>query len=856
MAIIKCKMCGGDLEILEDSTVCECAYCGTRQTVPSADNEKKLTLFARAGRFLRECEFDKAAGVYESIIADFDQEAEAYWGLILCRYGIEYVDDPATGKKVPTCHRSSFESVMDDADFERVMDFADPIARRVYRDEAKAIEELRKDILAVSSKEEPYDVFISYKEKADNGERTVDSVIAQDIYKALTDEGFRVFFSRISLEDKLGTEYEPYIFAALNSAKVMLVVGTDYDHFNAVWVKNEWSRFLKLIAKGNKKTLIPVFRDVDAYDMPKEFRHLTAQDMGKVGAMQDLVRGVEKILGKKQAEPAVAQQVVVAGGPNVTAMLDRGRLALEDGEWDKARAYFDQALNMDAKCADAYLGFALGELKLKHEAALAKLPEGRKVVDTNASFQKFLRFASGERLQQILALLEMAQAEKQKREDAARAEKKALAALRQEREEAQRRLAAEQRQHRMEEAEARSVFREEQPALRKRIAPAQGIIAAGGQHVAAVTEDGKILVAGKNDSGQCDVSDWNDIISVAVSGGCTIGLKTDGSLLAVGEDPYKQCDVSQWKNIAVVAASGGHTVGLQYGGKVMAVGKNDCGQCNVTDGEWENITAVAVSDHHTVGLRSDGAVIAVGKNDRGQCNVSEWRSIVAIAANNANTIGLLNDGGVLAAGDAIAVRGVQRWKEIVAISASDSYVVGLKADGTVEVCTITGGHFSFADWNDIVAVAACKSFVIGLRADGTIKTAGIMIADRKTIAGWKLFDSLESLVAKRQTAVEREKTREKKKKLEQVTSELDEIRAEQESLQKEKTALEQEMNSLKGLFTGKRRKEIEVKLNEIEKNLKEVLIRQSKQLQKQADFKIQYEQAKSKLEAFDAEKGE
>ena len=136
MAIIKCKMCGGDLEILEDSTVCECAYCGTRQTVPSADNEKKLTLFARAGRFLRECEFDKAAGVYESIIADFDQEAEAYWGLILCRYGIEYVDDPATGKKVPTCHRSSFESVMDDADFERVMDFADPIARRVYRDDA------------------------------------------------------------------------------------------------------------------------------------------------------------------------------------------------------------------------------------------------------------------------------------------------------------------------------------------------------------------------------------------------------------------------------------------------------------------------------------------------------------------------------------------------------------------------------------------------------------------------------------------------------------------------------------------------------------------------------------------------
>ena len=56
----------------------------------------------------------------------------------------------------------------------------------------------------------------------------MDSVIAQDIYKALTDEGYRVFFSRISLEGKLGAEFEPYIFAALNGAKVMIIVGTDY----------------------------------------------------------------------------------------------------------------------------------------------------------------------------------------------------------------------------------------------------------------------------------------------------------------------------------------------------------------------------------------------------------------------------------------------------------------------------------------------------------------------------------------------------------------------------------------------------------------------------------------------------
>lgn len=373
MPVIKCKMCGGDLNIVEDSTVCECAYCGTKQTVPKVDDEKKLKLFSRAGKLLRACEFDKASGVFESIIADFPEEAEAYWGLILCKYGIEYVDDPATGKKVPTCHRSSFESVEDDSNFEQACENADAVARRVYREEARQIETLRKRILEVSGKEDPYDVFISYKELDEDGDRTPDSVIAQDIYRALTKEGYRVFFSRISLEGKLGVEYEPYIFAALNSAKVMIVVGTDYEYFDAVWVKNEWSRFLKLIASGQQKSIIPVYKDMDPYDMPKELRALAAQNMGKIGAMQDLLHGVEKLLGKTNEQAPKEQPVIVqSGGPNVTALLDRGFLSLEDSDWGKARELFDQVLNMDSRNAEAYLGLAMAEEKCRDREVLYK----------------------------------------------------------------------------------------------------------------------------------------------------------------------------------------------------------------------------------------------------------------------------------------------------------------------------------------------------------------------------------------------------------------------------------------------------------------------------------------------------
>ncbi len=392
MAVFKCKMCGGDLNIQEGLTVCECEYCGTKQTIPTLDDEKKVSLFSRANKLRFACEFDKAFGIYESIVESFPEEAEAYWGLILCKYGIEYVDDPATGKKIPTCHRSSFDSIMDDTDFEMVMENADSVARKVYREEAKAIEELRRNIVLVSSSEEAYDIFICYKETDENGDRTIDSEIAQDVYTALTEKGYRVFFSRISLEDKLGQEYEPYIFAALNSAKVMLAFGTDYEYYNAVWVKNEWSRFLKLIAKGEKKTLIPCYKNIDAYDMPKEFAKLQAQDMGKVGAIQDLIRGVEKLLPKTEPlslKTTVADTTVNVASATIDSLLKRAYMFLEDGDWGSADEYCEKVLDINPECADAYLYKLLDEYECHTIEDLSKRTAS--IID-NKNYSKILRF--------------------------------------------------------------------------------------------------------------------------------------------------------------------------------------------------------------------------------------------------------------------------------------------------------------------------------------------------------------------------------------------------------------------------------------------------------------------------------
>lgn len=299
--IFTCKICGAPLDVLDSRRICQCEYCGTKQTVPLLDSDKKKSLFSRANELRIENEFDRAANVYETIISEYPTEPEAYWGLILCKYGIEYIDDPKTGGKVPTCHRTISKSIFDEKDFQNVLTYADSETEPIYINEAKQIDKLQNSILKIANNEKPYDVFICYKETDAKGNRTNDSVYAQDIYDKLTEKGFKTFFSRITLEDKLGQEYEPYIYSALKTSKVMIVVGTEPNNLNSVWVKNEWSRFINFMKTDNTKTLIPCYLGMDPYDFPIEFRNFQGVDLSKIGSIQDLVRGVGKLIHVKES---------------------------------------------------------------------------------------------------------------------------------------------------------------------------------------------------------------------------------------------------------------------------------------------------------------------------------------------------------------------------------------------------------------------------------------------------------------------------------------------------------------------------------------------------------------------------
>ncbi len=390
MSVFKCKMCGGTIEFEQGATVGVCDSCGTKQTLPRLDDDKKANLYDRANHFRRNNDFDKAMGIYEQILNEDNTDAEAYWSLVLCRYGIEYVEDPLSHKRIPTVNRAQFTSVFADEDYKSALQYADGYQKTIYEDEAKAIDEIQKGILAISQKEEPFDIFICYKETDASGRRTQDSVLANDLYHQLTQEGFKVFFSRITLEDKLGTAYEPYIFAALNSSKVMVVLGTKPEYFNAVWVKNEWSRYLALIKSGAKKMLIPAYRDMDPYDLPEEFSHLQAQDMGKLGFVQDLIRGIKKIIEADKSKQSVKETVIVdANNAAVAPLLERVYLFLEDEKWEDANIYCEKVLDIDPKNAEAYLGKLMVELQVRNRKQLADCDVP---FDNSDNYSKVLRF--------------------------------------------------------------------------------------------------------------------------------------------------------------------------------------------------------------------------------------------------------------------------------------------------------------------------------------------------------------------------------------------------------------------------------------------------------------------------------
>ncbi len=292
----RCKICAGTLTIDHKSRVAVCDYCGTKQTLPLFGDDSSKSLYDRGNQYLLHNEYDKAENVFNQLLSVNPNDAEIYWDLVLCKYGVTYAKDPQTGRYIPTCNRTHTDSILKDSNYLQALELSVGEKAELYKRDAAIIDNIQKGILEVSKKEKPFDIFISYKETDENGNRTKDSIEAQKLYEKLTGIGYKVFFSRITLESKIGEEYEPYIYAALSSSKIMITICSSSENINAAWVKNEWNRFLTLRRGNSSKTLIPVYFDMDKSELPEEFSLLGAQDLRSEDFEQELIRGIKKII--------------------------------------------------------------------------------------------------------------------------------------------------------------------------------------------------------------------------------------------------------------------------------------------------------------------------------------------------------------------------------------------------------------------------------------------------------------------------------------------------------------------------------------------------------------------------------
>lgn len=645
-----CAGCGASLPIEKTRRVYTCELCGVKQIVPGAESEEKYDKLSRARKHLHKCNFDRAAEIFEEAVKEYPDEPEAYWGLCLCKYGIEYVKDPVTGDMVLTCRRTSFDSILDDENYISALDCAPPENLGVYRVAADKIDERQQRILDVVRNEPPVDVFICYKENEDDRtaktehdrERTRDSVIAQDIYNALIKEGKRVFFSRVTLRGKPGAEYEPYIFAALETARVMLLVSTSGAHIEATWVQNEWRRFYALRKKDKNRELILCYdgKTILLNELPAELKPLQATDISKVGFMQDLIPAVLKML--ENIEPIPLDKLPGRSEVNIDTSFVRGAQALNMIADMRARIQDGSIDNtLRAKCYE----LACSERDRRNDAtALELFKLLNNYSDAPARAQECARYlrARAPKLLDIMAF-----------------------------------------------------------------AKKRNMLAVGLHHCVGLKSDGTVLGVGDNSHRQIDVSAWRDIQSVSAGDYHTVGLKYDGTVVGCGNNDNNQLDDFGDFPYARVTAMGDETYAVtcatdaQYNGRVFytkhkgyfitisgkKVESYDKGVERAIEARIYDIAALNSNEHLIIELFTDKSVYAFYKDEKYRAIANEvcaWQDIEMIATGRGHVVGLTIDGTVVAQGDNdYGQCDVNDWRDIIYVAACGDFTAGLKMDGTV-----------------------------------------------------------------------------------------------------------------------------------------------------------------------------
>ena len=390
-----CETCFGEVVQKDDSFVC--LSCGNKYSETKNNLIDEIVDELNSANLKRKLAyFDEALEIYDDLLQYNDDLVEASFGALLSEYGIEYVKD-YDGSYKPTCHRLNEVPVNKSRYYDNLTS--------EYKLKADKIEQVRLEVFNKSKEIEPYDVFICYKKTSlkDNTRETIESKWAEDIYNFLTYKAkLRVFYAEKSLS-KSNVDYEPHIYAALRSAKIMLVLTTDLEHLQAPWVQNEWRRFASYIRNGEDK-VIRVITDknkVMPTKLPRELKLKQVIDHELSSWVEEVIKACLDVCKIENVEIVDNQQVINYNANfNSDSLFERINFLMEEKDINKANELLEIILNNEPRNAKAYFYKLLFELDcVNHNQLIEKEVN---LLDYN-NYNNAVRFADADYKVELLS---------------------------------------------------------------------------------------------------------------------------------------------------------------------------------------------------------------------------------------------------------------------------------------------------------------------------------------------------------------------------------------------------------------------------------------------------------------------
>lgn len=154
-------------------------------------------------------------------------------------------------------------------------------------------------------------------------------------------------------------------------------------------------------------------------------------------------------------------------------------------------------------------------------------------------------------------------------------------------------------------------------------------ISAGGNHLAALMDNGTVRCWGENMKGQCKVpKDLTEVKKVCAGQEQTVALLNDGTIRCWGKPfvsehlsaPFpEELTTGRGEKVIDISASI-HAAAVLADGTARVWGCNQHSQCDGFDG-IDGIQQIVTGSMHTILLRQDGVLGAGGLNANGQCDI-------------------------------------------------------------------------------------------------------------------------------------------------------------------------------------------------------------------------------------------